>query len=98
VTLTNDELLTMRDNVTRLLCEQGIPVPIPPPPLPPPPPPPVGVQRQYSAFDNAKYEQIACLGLKPPYDGSPSNLIPMLNLIHIRRQNETCTQLLSSQQ
>jgi hypothetical protein len=65
MTLTNDELLTMRDNVTRLLCERGIPVPIPPlPPLPPPPP--GGVQRQYNAFDNAKYEQIACLSLKPP--------------------------------
>jgi hypothetical protein len=39
-------------------------------------------------FDNAKYEQIACNGLQPKYDGSPDELIPTLNAMHIRRQNE----------
>jgi hypothetical protein len=39
-------------------------------------------------FDNAKYEQIACMGLKPHYNGSANELIPTLYLIHIRRQNE----------
>jgi hypothetical protein len=77
----------MRDNVTRLLGEHGVPIPIPPPP--PVPQLLNPAQRQFDAFGNAKYEQIACLGLKPPYDGSPSDLIPTLNLIHIRRQNET---------
>ncbi len=73
-TLTNDELLTMRDNVLRLLRERGFPIPILPPPPPPPLPPWTNqAQCQFDAFDNAKYEQIACLGLKPPYDGSPSN-------------------------
>lgn len=39
-------------------------------------------------FDNAKYEQIACTGIKPPYNGSSQDLIPTLNMIHFRRQNE----------
>jgi hypothetical protein len=38
--------------------------------------------------DNAKIEQIICSGLHPKYDGSPSSLLPTLNLIHIRRKNE----------
>jgi hypothetical protein len=37
----------------------------------------------------AKYKQIACTGLKPQYNGSAKELIPTLNLIHIRRQNKT---------
>jgi hypothetical protein len=90
IDLTNDELLTMRDNVAWLLRELGIPIPIPLPPQPLTPPPPNSQQQcQFDAFDNAKNEQIACQGLKPLYDGSPSNLIPTLNLIHIRRQNLT---------
>jgi hypothetical protein len=39
-------------------------------------------------FDNAKFEQIACNGLQPKYNGSPEELIPTSNVIHIRRQNE----------
>jgi hypothetical protein len=39
-------------------------------------------------FDNARFEQIACTGLQPKYNGSPEELIPTLNAIHIRRQNE----------
>jgi len=42
----------------------------------------------YDIFDNAKYEQIACLCLKPRYSGNPNDLIPTLNVIHIRHQNE----------
>jgi hypothetical protein len=33
--------------------------------------------------------QITCIGLKPCYKGSATELIPTLNLIHGRRQNET---------
>jgi len=39
-------------------------------------------------YDNAHFEQIACTGLVQKYVGSPNNLIPTLNLIHIRRQDE----------
>lgn len=39
-------------------------------------------------FNNAKFEQIACTGLKPQYDSMTDALIPTLNPIHIRQQNE----------
>jgi hypothetical protein len=39
-------------------------------------------------FDNAKFEQMACAGLQPKFNGSPDELIPTLNAIHIRRQNQ----------
>jgi hypothetical protein len=39
-------------------------------------------------FDNAKFEQIACAGLQPKYDGTAAQLIPTLNAIHIRQNNE----------
>jgi hypothetical protein len=39
-------------------------------------------------FDNARFEQITCMGLSTKYDGSPDELIPTLNSIHIRRQNK----------
>jgi hypothetical protein len=39
-------------------------------------------------FDNAKYEALACIGLKPRYDGSPKDLLPTLDLIDVRRKNE----------
>jgi len=35
------------------------------------------------AFDNAKSEQIECMGLKPHYDGSPTKLILTLNIVYI---------------
>jgi hypothetical protein len=38
-------------------------------------------------YENAQFEQITCTGLNPKYDGSPDNLIPMPNLIHLCRQN-----------
>lgn len=44
--------------------------------------------RPTDMWDNAKVEQIICSGLRPPYDGSPENLIPTMNLINIRRRNE----------
>jgi hypothetical protein len=34
-------------------------------------------------YDNARFEQIACAGLTAKYDGSPEQLIPTLNLIHL---------------
>jgi hypothetical protein len=43
--------------------------------------------KQPDMLENAKIEQIICSGLKPQYDGSPEKLLPILNLIHIRRKN-----------
>jgi hypothetical protein len=40
------------------------------------------------ALKHATYEQIACLGLKQKYNGTPAELILMLNLIHICHQNK----------
>jgi hypothetical protein len=40
-------------------------------------------------YNIAKYEDIICKGIKPAYDGSPDNLIPFLNRIDIRRQDES---------
>ncbi len=39
-------------------------------------------------FNNTKFEQIACTSLKPQYDSMADTLIPTLNPIHIRQQNE----------
>lgn len=39
-------------------------------------------------FDNARFEQLACTGLKPRYKGTADALIPFLNSIHIRHQNK----------
>ncbi len=39
-------------------------------------------------FDNAKFEQVACAGLQPKYNGSPDELIPTLNAIHFQHQNK----------
>jgi len=75
--LSTDKLFMMQDLATRMLCERGITIPTPP-----------TVAKPLEAFVNAKYEQIACAGLKPRYTGSPSDLIPRLNLIHMRGQNK----------
>jgi hypothetical protein len=40
-------------------------------------------------YNIAKYEDIVCKGIKPSYDGSPDNLIPFLNRLDIRRQDES---------
>lgn len=40
-------------------------------------------------YNNAKYEDIICRPIKPTYDGSPDTLIPFLNRLDIRRQDET---------
>jgi len=77
-TLTNEELFVIQDLATRMLWERGITIPNPP-----------IIPRPPDAFKNAKYEQIACAGLKPRYNGSPNELIPTLNLIRIHQQNET---------
>jgi hypothetical protein len=39
-------------------------------------------------YNNAKYEDIISKPLKPPYDGSSEQLIPFLNRLDIRRQDE----------
>jgi hypothetical protein len=40
-------------------------------------------------YNIAKYEDIICKGIKPPYDGSSDQLIPFLNRLDIRRQDES---------
>jgi hypothetical protein len=40
-------------------------------------------------YNIAKYEDIICRGIKPPYDGTPDQLIPFLNRLDIRRQDES---------
>jgi hypothetical protein len=39
-------------------------------------------------YTNAKYEDLACKPIKPLYDGSPEQLVPFLNRLDIRRQDE----------
>lgn len=39
-------------------------------------------------YNNAKYEEIICRPIKPLYDGSPDQLVPFLNRLDIRRQDE----------
>ncbi len=39
-------------------------------------------------FDNAKFKHITHTRLQPKYNSSPDELIPTLNAIHIRHQNE----------
>jgi len=76
--LSNADLIHLRFLANQLLRDRG--VQYLPPALP---------QWPTDEFDNAKYEQIACVGLKPKHNGSAADLIPILNLIHIRRQNES---------
>lgn len=40
-------------------------------------------------YNIAKYEDIICKGIKPPHDGSSEHLIPFLNCIDIRQQDES---------
>jgi hypothetical protein len=39
-------------------------------------------------YNNAKYEDLVCKPIKPLYDGSPEHLVPFLNRLDIRRQDE----------
>jgi hypothetical protein len=84
------ELTNLVSAALQALQGRGLP-PIPqmtqPPPgyIPLPTPP---INRSADMWDNAKIEQIICSGLKPAYDGSPEKLIPTMNLINIRRNNE----------
>lgn len=39
-------------------------------------------------YNNAKYEDLISKPLKPPYDGSSEQLVPFLNRLDIRRQDE----------
>jgi len=39
-------------------------------------------------YSNAKYEEISCKGIKPLNNGSEEGLIPFLNKLDLRRQNE----------
>jgi hypothetical protein len=79
-TLNTEDLLHICCLTGQLLQTRGVQLQLPPPPLPP---------QLLDPCDNAKYEQIACASLKPRYNGSAKELIPTLNLFHIRRQNET---------
>jgi hypothetical protein len=75
--LNNDELLVLALLATKTLRDRGACTAQL-----------TALNKTHDVWDNAKLEQIICNGLKPIYDGSPSNLIPTLNMIHIRRQNE----------
>jgi hypothetical protein len=48
----------------------------------------VGAKLMPDIYANAHFEQIACAGLATKFDGSSEQLIPTLDLIHIRRINE----------
>jgi hypothetical protein len=37
---------------------------------------------------NAKYEEILCKPIKPPYDGSEDSLVPFLTKVDLHHQNE----------
>jgi hypothetical protein len=76
--LNDDELQVLVSLAINTLRDRGIAVPGMVPPM----------LKTPDIFDNAKFEQIACAGLDTRYDGSPERLIPTLNAIHIRRQNE----------
>lgn len=76
--LDNEELKILASLAVNTLHDRGIMYSTVISPAPKPP----------DMFDNAKFEQIACNGLKPAYNGSSSDLIPTLNAIHFRRQNE----------
>jgi hypothetical protein len=58
-----------------------------PPPTPVPPIPP-SQRKPPEYYNNAKYEDIISKPLKPLYDGSSEQLIPFLNCLDIRRQDE----------
>jgi hypothetical protein len=75
--MSNYELLLMHYLANRVLHNRGLHASTPVTPHRPP----------YN-FDNAEYEQISCSGPKTLYNGTLQDLIPMLNLIHIRHQNE----------
>jgi hypothetical protein len=76
--LDNDELQVLISLAINTLRDRGVSTPTTVPQAPKTP----------DIFDNARFEQIACAGLQPKYNGSPEELIPTLNMIHIRRQNE----------
>jgi hypothetical protein len=76
--LNNEELQVLATLTLNALKDRGISFP----------PIPYSVPKHPDIFDNAKFEQIACAGLQPKYNGSPDELIPTLNAIHIQRQNE----------
>jgi hypothetical protein len=78
-TLDDNELCVLATLAINTLKERGIShvLSAPSPPV-----------KQPDIYENAKVEQIICSGLKPPYDGSPKNLLPTLNLINAHRKNE----------
>jgi hypothetical protein len=40
-------------------------------------------------YSNARYEDIICKPIKPAYDGNADQLVPFLNRLDIRRQDES---------
>jgi len=44
--------------------------------------------RPQDYYNNVKFEDLACRPITPAYDGSASQLIPFMNKLHLRRQNE----------
>ena len=76
--LNNAELQVLVTQAVNTLSDRGISFPTSVPQAPKIP----------DVFNSAKFKQIAFAGLQPKYNGSPNELIPMLNAIHIQRQNE----------
>jgi hypothetical protein len=76
--LSDAELQTMASVFLQTMRSCGLSLPSLPIIMPP----------KSDIYDNARFEQIACAGLSQKYDGTLDPLIPTLNLIHLRRQNE----------
>jgi hypothetical protein len=74
--LDNDKLQVLISLAINTLRDRGVSTPSAVSFMPKPP----------DIYDNARFEQIACAGLQPKYNGSPNELIPTLNTIHIQRK------------
>jgi hypothetical protein len=76
--LNNDKLYILLSLAKRTLVTRGALFTIP-----------ILQRNPYNIFDNSKYKQIACLGLKSQYNGTQNDLTPTLNAIHISSHSAT---------
>lgn len=92
--LTNNELQLLAQYALTTLKSRGLPIPLHPSesPIVSPPTLTLSISKVYTAkmdiYHISRCEQIACTCLLSKYDGSPNQLSPTLNLIHLHRQNE----------
>jgi hypothetical protein len=49
----------------------------------------ITLQKHPDYYNNARYKDIICKPIKPAYDGSADQLVPFLNRLDIRRQDES---------